>query len=127
MTVHHYLKDSADVKVAPDSSIGGRIGQKVVATLKDAAHAAEGYTLVPNQKDQTATLKLNQGSQVKFYYTADPQDNIKVNVLNAANVDIVKVTKPEGHHTGDVLDVSPNSSFWMLLKNVAITTRPVMN
>lgn len=111
LTVHHYLKDSADVKVAPDSSIGGRIGQKVVATLKDAAHAAEGYTLVPNQKDQTATLKLNQGSQVKFYYTADPQDNIKVNVLNAANVDIVKVTKPEGHHTGDVLDVSPNSSF----------------
>ncbi|WP_082617187.1 lectin-like domain-containing protein, partial [Lentilactobacillus sunkii] len=116
-TLHDLLKDSNDVKVGKDVSLGGNVGDTVVATVDAAKKAAHpGYTIVPGQSDQSWVLQSKKGSTANFYFTADPQNNITVNVVNAKNDHTLSTDEPKGHHTGDILDVSQNSSFVQAVK-----------
>ena len=116
-TLHDYLKDSNDVKVGKDVSLGGNVGDTVVATVDAAKKAAlPGYTIVPGQSDQSWVLQSKKGSTANFYFTADPQSNITVNVVNAKNDHTLSTDQPTDHHTGDTLDVSQNSSFVQAVK-----------
>ncbi|MGL5885949.1 MAG: MucBP domain-containing protein, partial [Bombilactobacillus sp.] len=107
LTVHYYLKGTTQ-KLKDDRKVGGRIGQEItLGKDADDQKAPTGYTMDTEQTDQKYTFKPEDGGEVAFYYTADPQKNITVNFVNAkTNQTLEETYVPEGHHTGDDLDLS---------------------
>ncbi|BDR57531.1 lectin-like domain-containing protein [Xylocopilactobacillus apis] len=111
--VHHYLQGTT--KTVPgmtDGFVGGKIGDKIIVYPGAQEHAApKGYTLVPGQQPVEWQLSPNGGKEIIIYYTANTQDNIKVDFVNAKNDNVIKTDTPTGHHTGDILDLTANSDY----------------
>ncbi|MCO6530386.1 MAG: MucBP domain-containing protein, partial [Lactobacillus sp.] len=110
ITLHHVLDDvnKTPVPGMKDSYLGGLIGDTVKVDLELAEHKAPaGYTLKSNQEFNNLVLKPNGGKVVNILYTADDQDNITLDFIDANTGKSISKKKPGGtHYTGEELDLS---------------------
>ncbi|BDR59704.1 KxYKxGKxW signal peptide domain-containing protein [Xylocopilactobacillus apicola] len=108
LTIHHMMKDKngndVPVPTMKDIKKGGRVGQTI--NVKPTP-AADGYSTDPVSKAVDYTFDPKKPGEITFYYTADIQDNIKVDFQDVNNSNVsVGSEVPKGNHTGDTLDLS---------------------
>ena len=110
--LHRLQSDDSELKGS--YWIGGNYGDEITVKDSDAKQTVVGYTIVP--KD-SVTLELTQDTphQVIFYYTANAVANVTIN-FTTKNGTIIKSDVPQGHHTGDTLQIGAGSSYFTTTK-----------
>lgn len=104
ITVHYYL-DKTTTSLQTDGSIGGKVGDSV--TVNPAT--IDGYSLAAGQNPQTLKLDAKKGQTVTFYYQADDQNNITVNLVDLNTGKQVGDPQVPAGHTGEELNLGKDS------------------
>lgn len=104
VTVHYYLAGTTKALKA-DESFGGKVGSPT--TISPAV--IDGYTVVGDQAAKKIILDAQTGQVLTFYYTANPQHNITVKLVDLTTGNEIGGSQKPAGHTGENLDLGSDS------------------